>query len=136
MPCLWGSCENGIRRRRYNFKLREYHENKEPNVVKMIKIRKLKCLCNADGINDTNPAIYKDWASGKKISRKEIKCVCPIMDDLSDLRVRNWKFRTKNLNNWIDLLEGTEYYQYRLPILQGILIRLICFDSATVWIVK
>ena len=97
---------DNIWRRRFNHELQELY--KEPNIVKYIKINRLRWLGHVQRMEDervplkllnTNPD------GNRRPGRPKTRWKDAVESDLKALRVRDWKTLTRNRSDWRKMLE-------------------------------
>ena len=103
---LGGVRENDFWRRRTNSEI--YEIFKEPDVIKTIKINRMKWAAHIIRMNEENPVRRVFSAkphTTRKRGRPKQRWIDSVETDFSIIRVKNWKTQAKNRQSWRNLLQ-------------------------------
>jgi hypothetical protein len=91
--------ENGIWRSRYNHEL--YKLYNEPDIVKVIKVGRLRWLGHLFRMQEQNPCrtltLHKPEGT-RRGGRPDIRWLDSVEEDLKTMGVRNWRRKTQDLD--------------------------------------
>lgn len=101
-----GICENGQWRRRYNQEL--YQLYKGPDIVKSIKLSRLRWVAHIQRLDDSDPAkiaVNRIPDGRRNTGRPKKRYMDSVEEDLVKLGVRNWRALARNRTAWREMLE-------------------------------
>ena len=107
-----GVQESGMWRRRYIYEL--YHLYKEPDIVRLIKIHRLRWVGHIERMEEGQPTkhiFYQKPMGSRKRGRPRSRFKDQIEEDLRKLNIRNWKAKACNREEWNRLLEKAKTHQ-------------------------
>lgn len=107
-----GVQENGVWRRRCNFELYRLYE--EPNIVRSIKVNRLRWLGHVERMDDMEPSkrmFHQAVVGTRKRGRPRSRFKDQVEDNLKTLGVRNWKARARDGRGWKLILEQARTHQ-------------------------
>lgn len=107
-----GVFENGVWRRRYNFEL--YQLYNEPDIVKAIKINRLRWVGHLERKDETELTKYifhQKPVGSRPRGRPRSRFKDQVEEDLRRLNIRGWRARARNGNEWRRLLEQARTHQ-------------------------